>query len=293
MSDIPIRMDHEALDRFWYWMRERHEIYLKRRVGLPKPWTTDHILRDYRFCNVFRELDTVTWWIREHWREPYADHPNLWLAMTIARFVNWPPTLNVLGFPEQWDPEKFVRTIEDIVARGEKAYTGAYMVRGDIQGGYRTKSAYLAYKVIEPMVEYSASTRVVLQQRSLQKAVEYFNAFYGLSGFMSYEIVTDLRWGPLSDAEDIYTWANAGPGAVRGLNRLHGRKVRTGLSAGAAVKEMRDLLVMSEEAPLNSIKIDQRVLEMRDIEHSLCEFDKYERIRLGQGTVRARYAGAA
>ena len=31
------------------------------------------------------------------------------------------------------------------------------------------------------------------------------------------------------------------------------------------------------------------VLEMRDIEHCLCEFDKYERVRLGQGKPRAKY----
>ena len=31
------------------------------------------------------------------------------------------------------------------------------------------------------------------------------------------------------------------------------------------------------------------VMEMREIEHSLCEFDKYERVRLGQGTPRGRY----
>ena len=30
-------------------------------------------------------------------------------------------------------------------------------------------------------------------------------------------------------------------------------------------------------------------LEMREIEHSLCEFDKYERTRLGEGRPRAKY----
>ena len=28
---------------------------------------------------------------------------------------------------------------------------------------------------------------------------------------------------------------------------------------------------------------------MRTIEHSLCEWDKYERVRLGQGTPRSKY----
>jgi len=28
---------------------------------------------------------------------------------------------------------------------------------------------------------------------------------------------------------------------------------------------------------------------MRDIEHSLCEFDKYERVRNGEGVPRGKY----
>jgi hypothetical protein len=34
---------------------------------------------------------------------------------------------------------------------------------------------------------------------------------------------------------------------------------------------------------------DSPRFEMRDIEHTLCEFDKYQRIRLGQGKMRAKY----
>ena len=30
-------------------------------------------------------------------------------------------------------------------------------------------------------------------------------------------------------------------------------------------------------------------VDMRTIEHSLCEWDKYERVRLGQGTPRSKY----
>ena len=49
---------------------------------------------------------------------------------------------------------------------------------------------------------------------------------------------------------------------------------------------MRDLLSMS---PLHLTKDFLPKLEMRDIEHSLCEFDKYERVRNGEGAPRGRY----
>src|SRR4051812_18417786 len=66
------------LETFWWWINERHAIYLRRQAGQPFPWTTDAILQRYRFCNVFRELDTVTVWLRQNWREPFANHENLW-----------------------------------------------------------------------------------------------------------------------------------------------------------------------------------------------------------------------
>ena len=88
-----MRISDEHLRRLLDFMQERQRIYLKRQAGEPWPWTDDPILRDYRIENVFREQDRVTVWLREHWREPYAAHPNLWFAMAVARQINWPDTL--------------------------------------------------------------------------------------------------------------------------------------------------------------------------------------------------------
>lgn len=52
---------------------------------------------------------------------------------------------------------------------------------------------------------------------------------------------------------------------------------------------MRELL---EQAPSN-LPVDFPALEMRGIEHSLCEADKYLRVLNGEGKPRARFNGAA
>ncbi len=70
------------------YMRARHQVYLDRKAGKPGPWTSDPILAGGRFCNVFRELDTVTIWVRENIREPWADHEHLWFMLCIARYIN-------------------------------------------------------------------------------------------------------------------------------------------------------------------------------------------------------------
>ena len=81
---------------FLKFAHERHEIYLRRTAGRPKPWTRDPILQTYSFTNVYRELDRVTIWVREHIREPFADHPHLWFMLCMASQINWPETLEEL-----------------------------------------------------------------------------------------------------------------------------------------------------------------------------------------------------
>ena len=257
------------------YMIERHSIYERRAEGQPYPWTKDPILNEYSFCNVYRELDRVTIWIRENWREPYADHPNLPFAMAMARQINWPDTLEEIGFPEHWNPERIKAIMQGRLNRKEKVYTGAYMLTGTLGG---TKVEQTIDKILTPL--YEMPPRII--NNSLEETWKRYLPYPGFSGFMAYEVVTDLRHTKhLENAEDIMTWANPGPGAKRGLNRIHGRELEKSIPKTQLISEMKELLDLCNMAPLP--------LEMRDIEHCLCEFDKYERVRLGQGKPRAKY----
>lgn len=147
-----------------HFANERHAIYMRKSIledmrdrELDRPhlsrlgarawgeggWnldnlTHDPILRTYRFCNTFRELDRVTVWIREHIREPYADHEHLWFMLAIARFINWPPTLDYLmDNPACWPnddsfrPENMTIALEAWKRAGNKVETGAFMIRAE------------------------------------------------------------------------------------------------------------------------------------------------------------------
>ena len=278
MIDVA-RLREEGIKRFFYYMNERHLMYLKRQNGDPYPWTDDKILTEYSFCNVYRELDRVTVWIRENWREPYATHSNLPFAMAVARQINWPDTLEEIGFPETWEPEKVKAIMQARKDRGEKVYTGAYMLTGTLGG---TKIEQTVDKILTPLYNKKPS----IMCYSLEKTWKQYLGYAGFSGFMAYEVVTDLRHTKhLYKAEDIMTWANPGPGAKRGLNRIHLRELEQTVTKQQLNFEMQQLLQYSPDY----LEAHMEPLEMRDIEHCLCEFDKYERVRLGQGRPRAKY----
>lgn len=294
---------------FAAYMQARHSIHHKREKGLPKPWTEDEVLLNYRFCNIFRELDTVTIWVDDHIRKPFANNKNLWLMLAIARTINWPDTLQFLidypdkrAFPidDTFSPVIMGKAMDEYQAAGNKVYTGAYMIRAESDKSrewyYWSKNRYIAEIVIGSLWNERESWVALLENEPTLEAVwTYFQSdkFRGFGPFMSYEVVTDYRHTRYCrNADDIYTWANAGPGAIRGLNRLYGRPLTQQPPRKQTNAEMHKLMNdLNDNPPSAFSECSAPIFEMRDIEHTLCEFDKYERVRLGEGRPRSKYAG--
>lgn len=281
------------------WMAERHRIYIRRFMEKkPWPWTKDKILQTYSFCNVYRELDRVTIWVRDNIRKPYADHPNLPFMLAVARQINWPDTLQEImdegGWPVRtWDPKKVRKIMLARQARGDKLYTGAYILNGQLGSRYKKgkddKAYYTCHVVLQSAWDARKEIAAALSSRSMQMTWGAFLKGFGWGPFTAYEVVCDLRYTRhLRGAVDRLTWANAGPGAKRGLDRLLHRKKKDRPSAEGFTQEMVELHGFI--APRWRREFPHYPpLELREIEHSLCEFDKYERARRGQGRPKATY----
>lgn len=272
----------------WSWIREREAIRRKKEeLGRSPPWTSDPILAAYRFCNVRREDDLVTRWVAQHVRGSFAEHPFLWLMLCICRQVNWPATLAELvategAWPsrEDFTPRRLGEALNARKARGDKIYTGAYMISAPATKG-ADKQAYIAETVIGDLWHRRAEFSHPF--RSLRHTHELVMASSGWGAFMAYQAVVDMRFTRLLEgAPDVRTWAAAGPGTIRGLNRLHGRPVDAALSQARALDEMRAIYEVAERE--TGVPFD-----FSDVPNTLCETDKYLRVQLGQGKPRARY----
>ncbi len=273
----------EPEERFWWWINERHQIFIKKDIqALEPPWTEDQILREYRFTNVFRELDRTTRWFRKHVRDDQAEDPNVLMATVIFRWFNRIRTgiyLGTAGLFRRWDSERARYLLEDV----HPVSTGSYIIKTP---DGMNKLEGICWCIDNVWKVREETYRAIISLKTLEHATEYLMDFPYLGGFMAYEIVSDLRHTHiLRNAPDVMTWAHAGPGAKRGLNRIHNRPTKKNIGTDQAVKEMKDLLDDSW------FRTDSHVptMEMRDIEHSLCEFDKYMRVFQGEGRPRQRY----
>jgi hypothetical protein len=315
-----------------HFANERHAIYLRKAAitdneppswADPQGWfgdecgedisrygklTLDPILRQYRFCNVFRELDRVTVWIRQHIREPFWEDADLWFMLAVARFINWPPTLEYLiehsHSAGTWPSSRsftlgnMTSALEQWKRSGNKVETGAYMIRAESDPKKEwyswSKQRYISEIVLgrpwemrDVVSEFLDHTGPTLQETWLFLTNARDEAdWVGWGPFMAGQIVADLRHTRyLCNAKDVGRWAPLGPGSTRGLNRLAGRDLKAPLRQEQGLDEMLQLqeLVNTNTEP----HVPQ--IELHDIQNCLCETDKYLRAQLGQGRPRAQY----
>lgn len=274
-------------------IQERYRIYVLRKIEhRPPPWTEDVILQRYKFCNVYRELDAVTIWIRENIREQFVENENLWFMLCAARQINWPPTLKALiesgSWPTvKWNPAKARKTMLQIQARGEKLYTGAYMINahGKEPDDPDDKAFFTCYITLGRV--WKIRNKVILpalQQNSLQAFCEALQPCHGWGKFTAAQIVADLKHTRyLKNAPDWWDWAVLGPGSSRGMNRVLGRNLYDRMNDKEAVKQLtaiRDYITKNTSLPK---------LCLQDTQNCLCEFDKYERARLMEGRPRTMF----
>ena len=273
-------MELDTKKELLHWVSERESVRIKKEAGLPKPWTNDPVLRDYKFCNVRREDDTVSKWVMNNWLFPYADHKNVAFAMAVARHINWPDTLAIIGFPEVWEPEVVRAKMKAYREAGNKVYTGAYMI--STNGISMDKVDYSIDRVLTPL--YNAITPPK-EGISLQEYCAYLQQFNGFSSFMAGQVIADLKWiEPLKSAKDWNTWTPLGPGSIRGLNRFFGRPLAYNVKQAQGTIELLQIQkIISEELNMS--------VELHNVQNCMCEFDKYIRIRYDGGKVRSKYNG--
>lgn len=318
---------------FFSYARKRHEIYLKKQSD-PTWETKDPILHKYRFTNVFRELDKTTVWFRENVRDRLKDRPEVLLATVVFRMLNRIEVGEAVFSQLFMSDEGSVRTafekfaqdgrtqhlkqaIKNALPKGPYV-TGAYIISTppglakldgalSVIGGFEGH-AWDSYPNWRNLARILQTNSYTLENAfNVLQDVPYFGSFH------SYEIVTDLRHTTLlSRAKDVNTWANVGPGAARGLNRVFGRRISDRgkrvdrVPTEMMLEEMQLILKASRSANFwpnaydvtltgdtrkgaKKITADWPVWELRDVEHTLCEFDKMERARLGQGRPRGVY----
>ena len=288
-------------ERFFAFMVSREKIRLQKEAGCPWPWTQDPILQTYKFTNVFREHDRTSRLLREEFYEPNRSASPIDILMNAALFryfgtiefaraVGW-QTHEDFGF-------EFIRaTACARLEAGDKVFTGAYVItnqgisdrKENVVVNIFLRGIHAKAKDIVRSVQLTSQWRVAVEQMSRISG-------FGGTGFMAKEVLLDTTYTDFwsqtipvtyridgkTYPKDWWQWTPIGPGGLRGAARVLGAAKASPAEAARLIRELY-------EAQDKYWPMPWPRLCPHDVQFQLCEFDKYERVRLGEGRPRSKY----
>jgi len=266
-----------------YWILERESIRHAKDLGAQAPWSLDPIMQSVYFCNVDREDDKVTKWIRQNWSASWDLDSNHTLTAVVARVFNLPSTLALIGKPCDYD-DWFTRTpckLSEYTFQDKRIFNGAYMVTTASKKVDKIDFFMDSFKTLE-------SKGDILQDCStLAQAHKQLMNVDGIGSFLAAQVVADLKnteGHPLTHAADWRTFSAFGPGSLKGLSWFWGKPV-TAKDYQKALQSCFDQIYL--ELPEDLLA----VLCMQNFQNCLCEYDKYMRVLNGKGRSKRNYNG--
>jgi 5-hmdU DNA kinase-like protein len=214
-------------DLYWYFASERQQMFQRRIAGEPGPWTSDPILREFKFCNVYRAADRVSqYMIRDvcYHGEPCTDEDRLFQITafrTFSKTGTWQTVRDILGrYPVLDDlaDGSFGNALDQARQRNGGLYTGAFILCATDAYGQSAKHRNHV-ELFRHMFLNDELGQSLLAVGSLRAVYELLHGYPLMGDFMSYQTTIDLNYSALigfSENEFI----QPGPGALRGIKKV-------------------------------------------------------------------------
>jgi hypothetical protein len=271
-----------VFDTYWHFAAERLAMFYRRQDDARGPWTSDPILKAYRFTNTYRAADRVSQYlIREVQARP--DRPRAvreiffrtMLFKIFNRISTWEALEERLG-PIEWrgmDLAKLDRTLEDLRLRGQKIYSAAYIMPSPLLGHQRKHSNHIA--LLAQMMKDRLPERV-RQMPSLRSVYDLILHYPGIGPFLAFQYSIDLNYSSIMDFEES-EFVVAGPGALDGISKCF--EDMGGLSSEDVIYWMTD----HQEREFRRLGLTfpglfGRRLQPIDCQNLFCEVSKYSRV---------------
>lgn len=296
-------------DLFIDFMTERFKVHVRKDIlKKPQPWTTNPVLQDYKFTNVFREDDRVT---RELLRIVTYNN-DLTLEEKVVNtilFRSWnnPRTFLLFGGPFKADvmynTEKLKEQARPIFrAISEKEPDYLWFSSAYNQGGTKRACQYTesngkgVYEEDIPLrifhickwLKEQAIYEKLMVSKNQKEAYEAILSVRGFAKFLAYQIFVDLTYiddFPFSENE----FTIAGPGCRKGIDLVFSDK--DGLNYEECLFWLRNYLASEKKFKhINSLfKLYEKHINVMSLENCMCEISKYIRTYNGTGRPRCHY----
>jgi hypothetical protein len=288
-----------VFETYWHFAYERQEVFFRRLSGDSAPWTDDDILRTFRFTNVYRASDRVSQYLIRHVIYEGSQSVDeiffrIFLFKIFNRIDTWEHLVNGLQQPtwETFDFARYDRLLDDLMRRGERIYSAAYIVPPPDLGRVRKHSNHLLLLMM--MMRDKVPDRLATS-RTMRESFELLRSYPSLGDFLAFQFAIDLNYGPFMNFSEM-DHVVAGPGARSGIRKAFEDTggfddediIRAVTEQASREFEVRGLLFRS---------LWGRALQLIDCQNLFCEVDKYSRVAhpeaagLGRRRIKRRFDG--
>ncbi|KAJ7825639.1 hypothetical protein B0H14DRAFT_3726186 [Mycena olivaceomarginata] len=253
-----------VFDTLWHWVVERKAIDDQRRESKQPPWTSDTILSEYKFCNSYRVLDrtsqfAITAVIEKGSQDPTELLFRILLFNSFNRIGTWKLLEEAFGGKLEYatfDPAQYDEVLAAAVKRGEALFTGAYI-----------KILPLHVRQLELLqILMDELPDILARPKSATDVFYNIAAHPGMGPFMTFQLMIILSYSPLLDLAPNEFVLERGQDIEAAILRWMAMTQRAHFS--------RLGLQFAYITDENGHELELSVV---DLEHVVCEVDKYAR----------------
>ncbi len=274
-----------VFDTYWRFAAERQNIFFKKLVREPMPWTKDEILSTFKFTNAYRASDRTSQYLIRHviYRDDLPSSPEeVFFRIILFKIFNkietWRLLENRLGniIYTEYSFKRYDEILTEAIESGQSIYSAAYIMPsgGKTLGHTRKHRNHL--KLIEKMMADELPKKLT-DAPNMHRGFDLLREYPTIGDFLAYQFITDVNYSKLTNFSEM-SFVVPGPGALDGI-----RKCFADLG-GLNEPEIIKLMAENQESEFERLGLDfqslfGRPLQLIDCQNLFCEVDKYARMK--------------
>jgi len=278
-----MKIRQNVYDTYWKTAAERQEIFYKKLLGFPDPYTNDLIYQNFKFCNVYRASDRVSQFLIKDviYKNVFSPEDVLFrillfrLFNKIETWVELEKRLGQVGL-KNFDFEHYSAALEKTKLANEAIYGNAFILCANKAFGFDKKHQnHLA--LLANVFKKGNSSTELLNSKTLKELFEKLRTLPLIGNFMAYQIAIDFNYSEIFGFDEN-DFTVAGPGAERGIRKCFFD------TQGEDNEYIIQFMVENQEKEFKRLGLNFKSLWGRpmhaiDCQGWFCETDKYSRAK--------------
>ena len=269
-----------VFDTYWRFATRRQDLFMRRVLSAPMPWTTDPVLTSYRFTNAYRAADRVSQYLIRHVLYTGEQTPDeIFFRCVLFKLFNrietWEHLSAELGplASDNFDPDRYTLALDHLFESRATVYSAAYIMPCPPFDHARKYANHL--HLLNLMLRQEAPARI-RDALSLEEVYGVLKDYPSIGPFLAFQLAIDLNYSAMLDFSEM-DFVVAGPGARDGIRKCFADTA--GLDDADLIRAVSEL--SQDEFERRDLRFRQlwgRRLHLVDFQNLFCEVDKYARV---------------